>query len=192
VETTPILTGNTYETLTQDDVSSSESGDTVIKASVNMTTRVLDDALSAFHNSPNDNPTFSDELEKLKKELNETRNTTNSICRSLRDDMLLKFNKHEEALEAVRTLNRRDITDTRTDFQLLLKDAINKTNENIKYLTETNKTITKCMLNHQTQIEHLMNYEEQRRQQMDNHWQKLEAIESTIANVQTTTALQSQ
>ncbi len=106
--------------------------------------------------------------------------------------MLLKFNEHEEALEAVRTLNRCDITDTRNDFQLLLKDAITKTNENIKYLTETNETITKRMLDHQTQIKHLMNYEEQRRQQMDNHWQKLEALESTITNVQTTTTLQSQ
>jgi hypothetical protein len=48
------------------------------------------------------------------------------------------------------------------------------------------------MLNHQTQIEHLMSYKEQRRQQMDNHWQKLEALELTLITVQTNTALQSQ
>jgi hypothetical protein len=192
VETSPIPTGNKYDPLTQDDVSSLGSGTTLVKAMVDMTTRILDNALSAFHNSPTDTPIFSDELAKLKSELEETHHTTNSICGSLRADMLIKFGEHEEALEVVRTLNRQDISDTQNDFQLLLKDAITKTNKNIKYLTETNETITKRMLDHQTQIEHLMSYKEQRRQQMDHHWQKLEALESSLITVQTNTALQSQ
>ena len=129
-----------------------------------------------------------DELAKLKAELEETGDTTNTVHRALWTKMTKKFGEYEETLQSILGTTRRDLTESTKDFHLSLR----QTDENIRRLTETNEILSSCMLEHQTHLKHLMSFKEQRHAQMDNRWQKLENLESKVTTVQTDTALQSQ
>ncbi len=71
-------------------------------------------------------------------------------------------------------------------------ESLQQAADNTTCLLETSELFSSRMLQHQTHLEHLMGFKEQRRSQMDNHWCALEDLMTIVSEVIADSTTQSQ
>jgi hypothetical protein len=114
-----------------------------------------------------------DKLEKLRAELTTDRAKTKDALNLL----TTKLSDTRNTTTTVWQELKRELDEKMTSILVTLQGV-----------TDATALLTNQMEDHKIHLDHLMSFEEQRRAQMDNHWRRLEELQSTIDGVQTTLA----